>query len=152
MRWRQYRSVWAWVEGGGCRRTGILRHFGDRSEPAPAGACCDVCDPGLVPALPPTALRQSALAPVGGLDGAILDIVTRAMPGVGRTRAVEILRGGRSKAIDEALLRRAAELRRLPRPARRGGAGRDRRPGRRRHAALTDERFPKLEHVMLEAA
>ena len=30
IRWRQYRAVWAWVEGGGCRREGILRHFGDR--------------------------------------------------------------------------------------------------------------------------
>ena len=28
-RWRQYRSVWAWVEGSSCRRLGILRHFGD---------------------------------------------------------------------------------------------------------------------------
>ena len=30
-RWRQYRSVWAWVEGRPCRRLGILRHFGDQS-------------------------------------------------------------------------------------------------------------------------
>ena len=37
-RWRQYRSVWGWVEGDGCRRAGILRHFGDRQDPAPAGA------------------------------------------------------------------------------------------------------------------
>src|SRR4051794_33104257 len=28
-RWRQYRSVWSWVEGDACRRAGILRHFGD---------------------------------------------------------------------------------------------------------------------------
>jgi ATP-dependent DNA helicase RecQ len=98
VRWRQYRSVWAWVEGGGCRRTGILRHFGDRSEPAPAGPCCDVCDPGLVADAPATP-RQRALGPALDLPGAIVDIVTRAVPGVGRTRAVEILRGGRSKAI-----------------------------------------------------
>src|SRR5262245_4041543 len=26
-RWRQYRAVWAWVEGKACRREGILRHF-----------------------------------------------------------------------------------------------------------------------------
>lgn len=44
-RWRQYRAVWAWVEGSACRRTGILRHFGDRSHPAPQVPCCDVCDP-----------------------------------------------------------------------------------------------------------
>ena len=33
------------------------------------------------------------------LDTAILDVVTRAEPSVGRTRAVEILRGGRSKVV-----------------------------------------------------
>jgi ATP-dependent DNA helicase RecQ len=101
VRWRQYRSVWAWVEGGGCRRAGILRHFGDRARPAPAGPCCDVCDPGLVPAAPPAPPRQGALAPAGDLDRAILEVVAAAHPGVGRTRAVEILRGGRSKAIEK---------------------------------------------------
>ena len=33
------------------------------------------------------------------LDDAILDVVAAAEPGVGRTRAVEVLRGGRSKVI-----------------------------------------------------
>ena len=61
--------------------------------------CCDVCDPSLVPAAPVAAPRQRALAPAGDLDGAILDVVARAEPGVGRTRCVEILRGGRSKVI-----------------------------------------------------
>jgi ATP-dependent DNA helicase RecQ len=37
-------------------------------------------------------------APVD-LDEAILDVVAGAEPAVGRTRAVEILRGGRSKVI-----------------------------------------------------
>ena len=152
VRWRQYRSVWAWVEGGACRRTGILRHFGDRSEPAPFGACCDVCEPELIPALPPTSLRQSALSPVGGLDGAILDIVTRAVPGVGRTRAVEILRGSRSKAITKHSYDGLPNY----------GAYRDLRAEEILAAIdalvaagtlqLTDERFPKLEPVMLEAA
>ena len=32
-RWRQYRSVWAFVEGGDCRRATILRHFGDPAAP-----------------------------------------------------------------------------------------------------------------------
>src|SRR3954469_21320680 len=68
VRWRQYRSVWAWVEGDGCRRSAILRHFGDRSEPAPTGACCDVCDPGSVPEAP--VVRQAMLAPAGDLDAA----------------------------------------------------------------------------------
>jgi len=111
-RWRQYRFVWAWVEGDGCRREGILRHFGDRSAPAPAGPCCDVCDPSLAPAPPepiPRARsssgpRQLAQRPVAAgdaadLDEAILETVAAAQPEVGRTRAVEVLRGGRSKVV-----------------------------------------------------
>jgi ATP-dependent DNA helicase RecQ len=111
VRWRQYRSVWAWVEGNRCRREGILRHFGDQSPPAPAGACCDVCDPALAPAPPAPPARQPTQRPaqlahrpraegeLGALDDAILDVVASAQPEVGRTRAVEILRGGRSKVV-----------------------------------------------------
>jgi ATP-dependent DNA helicase RecQ len=40
-------------------------------------------------------------APAAELDDAILDVVRTATPPVGRTRAVEILRGGRSKVIAE---------------------------------------------------
>jgi ATP-dependent DNA helicase RecQ len=111
-RWRQYRAVWAWVEGSQCRREGILRHFGDRSEPAPTVACCDVCDPGLAPAPQPAprpaaasrrpaqlAQRPVAAGEAASLDEAILDVVATAQPEVGRTRAVEVLRGGRSKVI-----------------------------------------------------
>jgi ATP-dependent DNA helicase RecQ len=102
VRWRQYRSVWAWVEGDRCRREGILRHFGDRAAPSPEVPCCDVCDPSLVPAAPAPP-RQAALgtAEPGDLDGAILEVVAAAQPGVGRTRAVEILRGGRSKVVEK---------------------------------------------------
>src|SRR4051794_14315989 len=105
-RWRQYRSVWAWVEGSRCRREGMLRHFGDPSAPAPEGPCCDVCDPSIVPVLPQKASRgapgrpaQLAQRPAAAseLDDAILDVVIAARPEGGRTRAVEILRGGRSK-------------------------------------------------------
>jgi ATP-dependent DNA helicase RecQ len=111
VRWRQYRAVWAWVEGSRCRREGILRHFGDRSAPAPAGPCCDVCDPGLAPAPPPPPARRAVARPaqlahrppgdgeLEALDEAILDVVASAEPEVGRTRAVEILRGGRSKVV-----------------------------------------------------
>ncbi|HYH88351.1 MAG TPA: ATP-dependent DNA helicase RecQ [Solirubrobacteraceae bacterium] len=109
-RWRQYRSVWAWVEGSTCRRLGILRHFGDPSEPRAEGPCCDVCDPSLAPAPPRAPARaraerpaQLAQRPAAGdleeLDDAILDVVAAAQPGVGRTRAVEVLRGGRSKVV-----------------------------------------------------
>ena len=112
VRWRQYRAVWAWVEGSKCRREGILRHFGDRAAPAPAGPCCDVCDPSLAPAPPPPPARHPAAGrpaqlahrppaegELGALDEAILDVVATAQPEVGRTRAVEILRGGRSKVV-----------------------------------------------------
>jgi ATP-dependent DNA helicase RecQ len=103
-RWRQYRAVWAFVEGDGCRRATILRHFGDHSTPAPEGPCCDVCDPGLVPDAPAPARAATNGATngapaAGDLDAAIFDVVESATPAVGRTRTVEILRGGRSKVI-----------------------------------------------------
>src|SRR4051812_13937163 len=98
VRWGQYRAVWSWVEGDRCRRAGILRHFGDRTAPAPLGPCCDVCDPALVPAAPAPP-RQSPLVAAGDLDGAILAVVSGAQPPVGRTRAVEILRGGASQVV-----------------------------------------------------
>jgi ATP-dependent DNA helicase RecQ len=98
--------VWAFVEGRACRRETILRHFGDRDAPAPDVPCCDVCAPELVPAAPAPASR--GLAAVGrdgatgagdDLDAAIVEVVAIARPSVGRTRAVEILRGGRSQAL-----------------------------------------------------
>jgi ATP-dependent DNA helicase RecQ len=99
-RWRQYRSVWAFVEGGACRRETILRHFGDRSVPEPTVPCCDVCAPELVPAAPTLAARHAAAGvEPGDLDAAIVEVVSVAQPSVGRTRAVEILRGGRSQAL-----------------------------------------------------
>lgn len=112
VRWAQYRSVWGYVEGQGCRRRALLSHFGDASAGAPQVACCDVCEPGLVAPPPPVASRPSAhqapargVAPESGsggdLDRAIVDVVVSARPPVGRTRAVEILRGGRSKVVGQ---------------------------------------------------
>ncbi len=110
-RWRQYRAVWEWVEGGACRRAGLLGHFGDEGIPAPRDGvpCCDVCDPAARPAPPPAGSRGAARPRLiarrltagaeDTLDAAILDLVERAEPGLGRTRAVEVLRGGRSKAV-----------------------------------------------------
>jgi ATP-dependent DNA helicase RecQ len=130
-RWRQYRAVWAFVEGSGCRREAILRHFGDRHAPVRDGSvpCCDVCDPGWLPVAREVAAvgeargRSAARAGGGGgesggpaagspaarsavpfaadLDAAIVSVVVSARPAVGRTRAVEILRGGRSKVLLE---------------------------------------------------
>jgi ATP-dependent DNA helicase RecQ len=98
VRWRQYRSIWAFVEGGACRREAILRHFGDGAAPVLAGPCCDVCDASLVPGPPPQDRSAGGPAPEH-LDDAIVEVVRAARPGVGRTRVVEILRGGRSKVL-----------------------------------------------------
>ena len=112
-RWRQYRSIWSFVEDGGCRRAAILRHFGDPATPAPTVPCCDVCAPESVADVTSIVVSRGAKtrprgdaaripqADLGDLDAAILDVVERAQPSVGRTRAVEILRGGRSKVVAE---------------------------------------------------
>jgi ATP-dependent DNA helicase RecQ len=98
VRWRQYRSIWSFVEGDSCRRAAVLRHFGDSAAPAPAGPCCDICDPALAPAGRPARSAAGGPAPEH-LDDAIVEVVRAARPGVGRTRVVEILRGGRSKVL-----------------------------------------------------
>jgi len=118
-RWRQYRSIWALVEGDGCRRRELLRHFGDDAAPAPmiGVPCCDVCDPALVPPAPAGGTDHGGgrrrgsgagagaprgVHPVGGdLDGAIVGVVRTARPKVGRTRTVEILRGSQARIIRE---------------------------------------------------
>jgi RecQ family ATP-dependent DNA helicase len=97
-RWRQYREVWGFVEGEGCRRAAILGHFGDRTEPRAEGRCCDVCDGALVVATP-TARRRATTGERESVERAIVRVVREAEPAVGRTRAVEILRGGRSKVV-----------------------------------------------------
>jgi superfamily II DNA helicase RecQ len=107
-RWRDYRAIWGFVEGSACRRRALLRHLGDPAPPeGMAGVpCCDVCAPEAAP--PPAAGRRVATAPGGAqvafdleLDDAIIEVVSGARPAVGRTRAVEILRGGRSRLIGE---------------------------------------------------
>ena len=110
-RWRQYREIWGFVEGGRCRRESLLRHFGDRSDPEAAGRCCDVCD-GPSPLVArrssleveperPAANgeRRAASDDRPSVEQAILRVVREASPSIGRTRAVEILRGGRSKVV-----------------------------------------------------
>ena len=100
VRWRQYREIWAYVEGQGdsCRRRVILRHFGDRADPAPRPEgvpCCDVCAGGLVPELPPPAPEA-----IADLDEAIVSVARSARPAVGRTTCAEILHGARTKKIE----------------------------------------------------
>ncbi len=116
--------------------------------------CCDVCDPSLRPAAPQPAARvaarraqQQSARPLDAdaLDDAILTVVETAEPPVGRTRTVEILRGGRSKVIVEhaydglpqygtyGYLTGPAVLRRVDALVERG------------ILRLTGGRFPKLE-------
>jgi ATP-dependent DNA helicase RecQ len=109
-RWTQYRAIWGYVERPGCRRQALLTYFGDQTPPAPSGACCDACGGSLHAwAAPGFRVERSVgasgegagRAQPGDLDQAIIQVVGTARPPVGRTRAVEILRGGRSKVIVE---------------------------------------------------
>jgi ATP-dependent DNA helicase RecQ len=94
-RWRQYREIWAYVEGRSCRRRAILRHFGDRSAPVgDATGCCDACDPALRLAPPPPTPVE-----LGDLDDAIVSVARTARPAVGRTTCAEILHGARTQKI-----------------------------------------------------
>ena len=56
-RWQSYRSIERYASTGDrCRRRQLLDHFGDPSEGAPLGRCCDVHDPpDWVPAAKPVA-------------------------------------------------------------------------------------------------
>ena len=89
-------SVWAFVEGDGCRRAAILRHFGDPAAPRADVPCCDVCAPESV-AWPTAAAAARMRATAGSrrgrpaaapddLDEAIVDVVARRQP-VGRAHA-----------------------------------------------------------------
>ena len=97
-RWRQYRAIWAYVEGERCRREAILRHFGDTLAPVAHGECCDVCSPAMAAASEAAVMRSPA---VGDIEDAIVSTVEAASPACGRTRVVEILRGGRSRKLLE---------------------------------------------------
>ncbi len=113
VRWAQYRAIWQYVEGESCRRETLLAYFGDRSAQAAEVPCCDVCAPEIAPAAPAAVSGRSPGRSAGRsagrssgargvpaeLDQAILEVVASARPPVGRTRAVEILRGGRSKVV-----------------------------------------------------
>jgi ATP-dependent DNA helicase RecQ len=102
VRWSQYRAVWDYVERSQCRRQALLRHFGDRSVPAPVVGCCDVCEPRVGVSDDGVGAERAVATSHDleeELDQAIVEVVACAQPPVGRTRAVEILRGGRSKVI-----------------------------------------------------
>jgi ATP-dependent DNA helicase RecQ len=66
--WRAYRAIERYAFGDSCRRRTLLDHFGDRTDGAPIGRCCDVCDPALELA-PPKAVPGRARKS-GGSGGA----------------------------------------------------------------------------------
>ncbi|GAC1317120.1 MAG: hypothetical protein NVSMB25_04210 [Thermoleophilaceae bacterium] len=119
-RWQQYRSVWAYVEGEGCRRRRILEHFGDAREPSGGEGCCDICDAGIAAVVPAPDPVQ-----IASLDDAIAAVARAARPAVGRTTCAEILHGARTKKVERnaydrldgyasfARMRRAAILARI---------------------------------------
>jgi ATP-dependent DNA helicase RecQ len=80
--WRAYRAVESFSSvSGACRRRALLEHFGDRREPAPAGRCCDVCDPETIGLPDPVSLtparakrpRARDAAPVDPADAGLLE-------------------------------------------------------------------------------
>ena len=95
-RWRQYRDIWAFVEGDGCRRRAILRHFGDRAEPHAGGAVLRRLRPGAAARIAPP---PDPVA-IANLDEAIISVARMAKPSVGRTTCAEILHGARTKKIE----------------------------------------------------
>jgi ATP-dependent DNA helicase RecQ len=84
-RWEALAAITAYAAGGQCRRAVLLRHFRDAHPPAPAGRCCDVCEP-------PGDLATAGID-VAGLRAAVLAAAGAARPAVGRTGLDQILRG-----------------------------------------------------------
>jgi ATP-dependent DNA helicase RecQ len=84
-RWDALGAITAYAAGGECRRAVLLRHFRDSHPPAPAGRCCDVCEP-------PGDLATGGID-LGALRVAVLGVASAARPAVGRTGLDQILRG-----------------------------------------------------------
>jgi ATP-dependent DNA helicase RecQ len=84
-RWDALAAITAYAAGADCRRAVLLRHFRDPHAPAPAGRCCDVCQP-------PGDLATGGID-VTALRAAVLGVATAARPAVGRTGLDQILRG-----------------------------------------------------------
>jgi RecQ family ATP-dependent DNA helicase len=99
--WEAYHSIERYSSAAeACRRRQILEHFGDASDPAPSGRCCDVCEPDAelrvaMAATPARAARGSRRA--GERGGAR-----------GRARAVD---AGPLSEHEESLFQRLREWR-----------------------------------------
>ena len=84
-RWDALAAITAYATGTTCRRSVLLRHFRDAHDPAPAGRCCDICEP-------PGDLATGGID-VAALRRAVLGAAAAARPAVGRTGLDQILRG-----------------------------------------------------------
>jgi RecQ family ATP-dependent DNA helicase len=72
--WRAYRAVEAFSSASGeCRRRTLLDHFGDGRPAAPAGRCCDVCDPDTIGLPDPVSLIPARAKRSRAPDPAPLD-------------------------------------------------------------------------------
>jgi ATP-dependent DNA helicase RecQ len=72
--WRAYRAVEAFSSASGeCRRRTLLDHFGDRRPGAPAGRCCDVCNPDTIGLPNPASLTPARAKRSRARDAAPLD-------------------------------------------------------------------------------
>jgi ATP-dependent DNA helicase RecQ len=72
--WRAYRAVEAFsASSAECRRRTLLDHFGDRRPGAPAGRCCDVCDPDTIGLPDPASLNPARVKRPRERDAAPLD-------------------------------------------------------------------------------
>jgi ATP-dependent DNA helicase RecQ len=87
-RWDRLRAIDAYASGDGCRRAALLGYFGDTPAPRPVEECCDAHGQ-------PTARAADDRA-------AVLGAVDDTRGTVGRTRLSQILRGGRSRALQDA--------------------------------------------------
>ena len=75
-------------------RSGSCATSATRLRRTPSAACCDVCEGGLVPELPPPDPVS-----VASLDEAILSVAQTASPRVGRTTCAAIVHGARTQKI-----------------------------------------------------
>ena len=117
--WRAYRAVEAFVSPDApCRRRALLDHFGDARPGAPAGRCCDLCDPGTLGLPDPDSLspvkartaRAQTVAPVSAADEPLFDALkawrTRASDGkpaytVAHNSTLQLIAALRPSTLDE---------------------------------------------------
>ena len=140
------RSAAAWAS---CATSATTRR------PRPTGPCCDVCDPAIAPARRRPRRRRPSAASRSSRSGrsrraTSASSTTRSwrrwpppQPEVGRTRAVEVLRGGRSKVVAKYSYDGLPHYGAYGAPAGRSRARARRRAADRGHPALDRRALPE---------